>query len=143
MWINPDTGLYWQINIENKRFTWEQAFEYAKELNAKSYGGYNDWRVPTLEELMSLGNIKLYTFKNKDGKWQGRNNPLNAYSSYPEWKKANRDKGYDNPKKYSGKTFIKEPLLESMIVENQLFWSSTKKQQDSSCSRVATVIIEF
>ena len=28
--------------------------EYIQKTNAETYGGYNDWRLPTLEEGMSL-----------------------------------------------------------------------------------------
>ena len=28
--------------------------EYIQKINAETYGGYNDWRLPTLEEGMSL-----------------------------------------------------------------------------------------
>ncbi len=30
------------------------AEEYIRKINAETYGGYSDWRLPTLEEAMSL-----------------------------------------------------------------------------------------
>ena len=75
---------------------------------------------------MSLGNIKLYTYKNQDGEWQAENNPLNDYSTYEEWKNDNWDKGYNNEKSYSDKTFIKKPLLKSMThFQSYNYWSAT------------------
>ena len=53
VWIDtdPDTNIMWQVDVDNKEYIRAEAFEYAKELNAKNYGGYNDWRVPTRDEL--------------------------------------------------------------------------------------------
>ncbi|OGH01634.1 MAG: hypothetical protein A2600_11735 [Candidatus Lambdaproteobacteria bacterium RIFOXYD1_FULL_56_27] len=44
------TGLTWDQR-EPKYMKWQSAVDYAKESN---HGGYNDWRLPTLEELMGL-----------------------------------------------------------------------------------------
>lgn len=37
--------------ISNNRLGWYEAMDYAKNL---SYGGYNDWRLPTMEELKKI-----------------------------------------------------------------------------------------
>ncbi|MBN2541914.1 DUF1566 domain-containing protein [bacterium] len=57
------TGLTWQqtpdtegdgdIDIYDK-LTWTEVQAYPAVLNAESYGGFNDWRVPTIKELYSL-----------------------------------------------------------------------------------------
>ncbi len=57
------TGLTWQwspdvnndgiINADDG-LAWTQLFDYAQSLNATNFGGYNDWRVPTIKELYSL-----------------------------------------------------------------------------------------
>ena len=56
-WKDKDTGLIWEMkneeNIEDA-YTWEEAFSYAEELNEMNYGGFNDWRVPTINELKTL-----------------------------------------------------------------------------------------
>jgi hypothetical protein len=36
--------------------SWQHALDYVKKLNAESYLGYNDWRLPNLNELASLLN---------------------------------------------------------------------------------------
>jgi hypothetical protein len=123
VWTDPDTNLTWQVDIDERDFTRDEAFDYAKELNKQNYGGYNDWKVPTINELRTLGNIKLYNFYDES---------LNDFDSYQYWKKENWDKGYDNPKKRSGKTFIKKPLLNSMNMRYQWFWSSTTNASNTS-----------
>jgi hypothetical protein len=38
--------------------TWQHALDYIFKLNSENYLGYNDWRLPNLNELKSLINIK-------------------------------------------------------------------------------------
>jgi hypothetical protein len=45
------TGLTWMKADSGKTMTWEQALEYAENLN---YAGYNDWRLPNVKELQSI-----------------------------------------------------------------------------------------
>ncbi|MBN1930744.1 MAG: DUF1566 domain-containing protein [Desulfobacterales bacterium] len=45
------TGLMWQQNGSTKGY-WDG--EYVRKLNNMKFAGYNDWRLPTLEEAMSL-----------------------------------------------------------------------------------------
>ncbi|GAK53774.1 hypothetical protein U14_05048 [Candidatus Moduliflexus flocculans] len=34
--------------------TYQEAEAYIAQINADNFGGYNDWRLPTVEELLSL-----------------------------------------------------------------------------------------
>lgn len=52
--IDHTTGLMWQQGGSNKEMTYREAKEYIGELNAKKFAGFKDWRLPTLEEAMSL-----------------------------------------------------------------------------------------
>ena len=45
------TGLMWQRNVPEDRFKLKDAKQYAAELRI---GGYSNWRVPTLQELVAL-----------------------------------------------------------------------------------------
>jgi len=51
--IDHATGLTWQKG-GSEFVNYARAATYIQELDAKKYGGYNDWRLPTLEEAMSL-----------------------------------------------------------------------------------------
>jgi hypothetical protein len=48
------TGLMWQQSGSTNLLTYADAEKYVSDLNAKRFAGYNNWRLPTLEEAMSL-----------------------------------------------------------------------------------------
>lgn len=60
--IDENSGLTWQQS-GSQYYTYKEAQEYIEELNNTHYAGYSNWRLPTLEEAMSL----LEPNKNKDG----------------------------------------------------------------------------
>ncbi|MEA3314806.1 MAG: DUF1566 domain-containing protein [Campylobacterota bacterium] len=75
VWVDEETGLFWEIktkeNIKHE-YVWSEdnieeavfpealtddvkdAFSYAKKLNSINYGGFNDWRVPSIDELKTI-----------------------------------------------------------------------------------------
>jgi len=56
--------LTWQGGSKfNKQEKWKDALAYVDSLNARKYAGYNDWRLPTLEEAMSLMKPKTLVSK--------------------------------------------------------------------------------
>ena len=48
------TNLLWQQSGSEYPLTWHQAHEYIKRLNQIRLGGNDNWRLPTINELMSL-----------------------------------------------------------------------------------------
>jgi hypothetical protein len=52
--MDEATGLTWQISGSENSMNFEKAEAYVRKLNAEKYAGYDDWRLPTLKEAMSL-----------------------------------------------------------------------------------------
>ena len=48
------SGLRWQQSGSQSDMNYERAKNYISELNHEQFAGYTDWRLPTLEEAMSL-----------------------------------------------------------------------------------------
>ena len=48
------TGLIWQQSGSTESITYASAEKYIRDLNHGRFAGCNDWRLPTLEEAMSL-----------------------------------------------------------------------------------------
>jgi len=48
------TGLLWQQSGSEYPVTWDKAHVYIEKLNKNTYGGRKNWRLPTIDELMSL-----------------------------------------------------------------------------------------
>jgi len=57
--IDRATGLTWQRSGSTDPMRLAGAKKYIKKLNNQKLGGYNDWRLPTLEEAMSLVEPKV------------------------------------------------------------------------------------
>ena len=51
--VDSATGLVWQQS-GSSRLTVEEVRKYVQGLRDKKYAGFSDWRLPTLEEAMSL-----------------------------------------------------------------------------------------
>jgi len=49
-----ETTLVWQKDHAPERMTWSDAQRYVDQLNAESFAGHNDWRLPTNGELLTL-----------------------------------------------------------------------------------------
>jgi len=52
--VDYATGLMWQQSGSSNELTRRGADNYIVQLNRKSYAGFSDWRIPTVEELASL-----------------------------------------------------------------------------------------
>jgi hypothetical protein len=50
-WTDPDTGLMWTKKDNGSDVDWNQASDYCSKLQL---AGYNDWRLPSVEELQGI-----------------------------------------------------------------------------------------
>lgn len=48
------TELFWQHSVSPHQMIFEEAGQYVQNFNRRTFAGYSDWRLPTLEEAMSL-----------------------------------------------------------------------------------------
>lgn len=48
------TNLMWLQSGSSEPMTWQEAKKWVSGLRERGYAGYNDWRLPTLEEAVSL-----------------------------------------------------------------------------------------
>jgi uncharacterized caspase-like protein len=48
------TGLMWQKSGSSRSMTWRRSELYINNLNRNQFAGYSDWRLPTIDELVSL-----------------------------------------------------------------------------------------
>ena len=52
--IDHATGLMWHQSGSFKNISWKSAKRWVIKLNENGYAGFTDWRLPTLEETVSL-----------------------------------------------------------------------------------------
>jgi len=107
-----------------KRFSWDEAVEYAKNLRL---GGYDDWRLPTIIELSKVRNPKL--------------DKLQDSEILRDWISRNEKISYKNSAEkvcYTRKVFVNN------MPEYSFFWSSTKfENNDNHQFLVDAVYLEY
>ena len=52
--VDPATSLMWHQSGSDKYLSWKRAKKWIEDLNKKGYAGFQDWRLPTVEEAASL-----------------------------------------------------------------------------------------
>jgi hypothetical protein len=53
--MDSATGLMWhRAGSDSYYQTWDEAMQWVIDLNLQKYAGYDDWRIPTVEEATSL-----------------------------------------------------------------------------------------
>jgi len=88
------TGLMWQkkdsYHDGKKGMNWYQALEYVDGKNSEKFGGHNDWRLPTLEELKKIWDAKR-PVESKDGDPIGLPEVFASGGSYYLWTGTERN----------------------------------------------------
>ena len=110
-WIDERTGLYWELKSYGNRrmeYTIEEAYEYAKELNDEKFGGFWDWRVPSLDELKSICSIEPYPYRGD-------------YVSWRAW--------FEGVREFASNGFFIVPELSQNVGKDGWYWSSTEKNE--------------
>lgn len=74
--VDHATGLMWQQSGSPDAMTYPDALKYVDELNIKRFAGHPGWRLPTIEELISLvepiqknGNLYIDKIFNDRQQW--------------------------------------------------------------------------
>lgn len=52
--IDRTTGLMWQQATSSQQMVYSLAMEWINSLNRRRFGGFADWRLPTLDEATTL-----------------------------------------------------------------------------------------
>jgi hypothetical protein len=84
------TGLMWQQSGSNSYMSFGAAKKYIVKLNSKNFAGYNNWRLPTLEEAKSLlepkrnetNNLYIDPIFNKMQEWIWTSDQYSAWSGW-------------------------------------------------------------
>ena len=58
--FEKNSGLHWQRRGAGFTLDWQQAKEYVSHLNNINWQGRNSWRLPTLEEVLTILNPPLH-----------------------------------------------------------------------------------
>lgn len=52
--LDAATGLMWASAHADRLMSWEEALEFAVQMNTENYLGHDDWRLPDVRELQSI-----------------------------------------------------------------------------------------
>jgi len=97
------TGLMWTKNANptTQEISWQDALDYVAAMNAGTYFGYTDWRMPNVRELQSLVNydcvevweIPVVPNTKGDGCWS-EGDPFENVQGWRYWTSTSAASGY-------------------------------------------------
>ncbi|MEA3314248.1 MAG: DUF1566 domain-containing protein [Campylobacterota bacterium] len=53
-WVDKDTNLMWQLQETDEQYKWDFIDKVSEKLNNQKFGGFDDWRVPTIDEFKTI-----------------------------------------------------------------------------------------
>ncbi len=56
-WLDKSTKLMWEVKslqVRDQKLSFKEARIFIDKLNSEKYGGFNNWRLPSMEELQGL-----------------------------------------------------------------------------------------
>lgn len=62
--IDHATGLMWHQSGSLQTMNWGETYQWVRELNRVRYAGYQDWRLPTIDEAVTLLESRKYGGEN-------------------------------------------------------------------------------
>ena len=88
------SGLMWQKGDSyhelKKGLNWYDALDYVMKKNGEKFAGFNDWRLPTMEELKTMWDPNL-PLRSKDDEAIGLPAKFSGGGSYYLWTADERD----------------------------------------------------
>ena len=106
-------NLYFQKHNFNIKYTFQEANSYIEKINKDSFGTFNDWRIPTREELKTLA-LKEFFYGEED-------------SNHKEWRKKNISNAIYN--KDGTQHFAIREIID-FFETNSCFWTIEKEDID-------------
>lgn len=53
-WVDKNTNLMWQLGKTDEEYKWDFIDKVSDKLNNQKFGGFEDWRIPTIDELKTI-----------------------------------------------------------------------------------------
>jgi CheY-like chemotaxis protein len=83
MWMTRD----FRIIEKRPPYSWDEAMSWVEKINTEHYGGYSDWRVPTIDEYKAIydENGKLLAYDHKKNFLVGMSEAFEMGGGYGFW----------------------------------------------------------
>ncbi len=83
MWMTRD----FRIMERRQPYNWDEAMSWVEKVNTEHYGGYSDWRVPTIKEYQGIyeENGKLLAYDHKKNFLVGNTEAFEIGGGYGFW----------------------------------------------------------
>ena len=89
--LDTKTNLKYEKPAVQKKYTFDEGLRHVEDLNAASYGGINNWRLPTIDELRFIADYSkkspavfdiFESYVSSDFYWASEQNGQRAWAIY-------------------------------------------------------------